>query len=162
MGFVEIFGFCLSIFGMYGVVIYFQYLLPCYIVPSISELLSNSQQILAHAVEINSFPETSEYRMDLEITALRVNSHGCEWRAIAPQASSSNFGLQFGMVSHAGFIPSLREFMQSVVLQLAIDEQRIATSQGLAGAAFPGPAADTAISTGFIAEPTPPPAAAIS
>ncbi|KAH9067661.1 hypothetical protein EDB87DRAFT_18954 [Lactarius vividus] len=80
MDFIEWLGFCLSILGTYGVVIYLRLLIPCYIIPNVSSMLNNAEQSLTHAVTIGALPEMSDYRVDLEILAnrlarMRIESH---------------------------------------------------------------------------------------
>ncbi|KAH9032566.1 hypothetical protein EDB85DRAFT_1201931 [Lactarius pseudohatsudake] len=80
MDLIEWLGFCLSILGTYGVVIYLRLLIPCYIIPNVSSMLNNAERSLAHAVTIGALPEMSDYRVDLEILAsrfarMRIESH---------------------------------------------------------------------------------------
>ncbi|KAI9465244.1 hypothetical protein BJY52DRAFT_1245983 [Lactarius psammicola] len=80
MGPIEWIGFCISIFGMYSVVICLRLILPCYIIPNVSSMLNNAGQSLAHAVTTGAIPEMSDYRVDLEILAnrfarMRIESH---------------------------------------------------------------------------------------
>lgn len=69
MAIVELLGFCVSIFGMYAVVICLRFLLPCFITPTLSSILTNAEESLAHAVATGAIPETNELRVDLEMYA---------------------------------------------------------------------------------------------
>ncbi|KAH9024289.1 hypothetical protein EDB84DRAFT_1507179 [Lactarius hengduanensis] len=47
MSFFDIFGFCVSILGMYGAVVYLRCLLPRHIIPNVSAMLHDAQDTLA-------------------------------------------------------------------------------------------------------------------
>ena len=57
----------LSVLGIYGLVLSLRYLIPCYIVPSLSARLSETQQLLSHAEAINAIPPESEHRTHLDL-----------------------------------------------------------------------------------------------
>ena len=67
MGLVELLGFCISIFGLYGVVQCLRFLLPCFIISSVSSILNNAEHSLAHAVTTGAIPAMNDYRVDLEM-----------------------------------------------------------------------------------------------
>ncbi len=66
MGLLEIFGLCIIILAVYGVVICFPCILPCYIIPNISTSLNEVEQCLTSAVTIGAIPAVSIERADLE------------------------------------------------------------------------------------------------
>ncbi len=66
MGFVGIFGLCVTVLAVCGVVICFRCLLPCYIIPNISTLLNDVEQSLTSAVTIGAIATVSKEREDLE------------------------------------------------------------------------------------------------
>ena len=79
MGFIEIFTLCITILAVYGTVICFRSLLPCYIIPNVSTLLNDVEQCLASAMETGAIPAVSEYRANLEtygtLHSLKSSSH---------------------------------------------------------------------------------------
>ncbi|KAH8983186.1 hypothetical protein EDB92DRAFT_1605835 [Lactarius akahatsu] len=81
MSFIEIFAICITFLAVYGTVIYFRCLLPCYIIPNVSTLLNDVEQCLASAAETGAIPEdVNEYRANLETLAsdlarMRLESH---------------------------------------------------------------------------------------
>lgn len=126
MGFFEIFGFCVSVLGMYGVVVCLRCLLPCHIIPNVSAMLNDAQDTLTRAVTAGAIPDISEHGLDLEryripvlppsgvvfsvvYTASRASLRGCVFRAIVLPGYSNRFGLLFNIVSPTGFIPSHRK-----------------------------------------------------
>ena len=66
MGFFDIFGFCVSVLGMYGIVIYLRGLLPRNIIPNVSAILHDAQDTLTHAVAAGAIPDISDSGTDLE------------------------------------------------------------------------------------------------
>lgn len=66
MGFFDIFGFCVSVLQMYGMVVYLRGLLPRHIIPCVSAKLDDAQDTLAHAVKAGAIPDISRYEEDLE------------------------------------------------------------------------------------------------
>ena len=67
MGFIDILSFCLSILGVYGLVLYLRYLLPHYIIPLISALLNETRQLLDSAEALSAIPLESELRNQLDL-----------------------------------------------------------------------------------------------
>lgn len=64
---VTIFGF---IFGLYGVIICLRFVVPpCFIISTVSSILSNADQALALAVASGAIPEVNQYRLHLETYA---------------------------------------------------------------------------------------------
>jgi hypothetical protein len=64
---IDAFSLCLSVLGIYGLVLSLRYLIPCYMVPLISARLNETQQLLSHAEAINAIPPESEYRTHLDL-----------------------------------------------------------------------------------------------
>jgi hypothetical protein len=69
---VELLGISVSLFGLYGVVISLRFVLPCFIMTTVSSILSNAEQALALAVASGAIPEVNEYRGHLETYAYCV------------------------------------------------------------------------------------------
>ena len=67
MPFIDILGFCLSLAGINGLILYFRYLLPCNAIPLLSTLLNETQQLLDRAEEIGTVPLQSESRTHLDL-----------------------------------------------------------------------------------------------
>lgn len=61
-GFIDILGFCLSLLGIYGLVLNFRYLLPYQFIPVLSALLTVTRQLLDNAEAIGAIPSESEIR----------------------------------------------------------------------------------------------------
>ena len=72
---IEWIGFWLTVSGMYSVIIYLRFILPCYIIPDVSSILNNAEQTLAHAVATGAIPEMSDYRVDLEMYTSCFSNH---------------------------------------------------------------------------------------
>lgn len=60
MSFIDTLNFCLSLFGLYSLVLCLCYLLPCYKIPPLSTFLDETQQLLDHAEAIGAVPQDSE------------------------------------------------------------------------------------------------------
>ena len=67
MRFVDILGFCLSILGVYGLVLYLRYLLPHYVIPLLYDLLNETRQLLGRAEALNAIPLESELKTQLDL-----------------------------------------------------------------------------------------------
>jgi len=67
MRFIDVFSFCLSILGVYGLILYLRYLLPHYIIPLLSALLNETRQLLDRAEALNAIPLESELRTQLDL-----------------------------------------------------------------------------------------------
>ena len=63
---IEILSFCLSVLGIYGLILNFRYLLPRSVIPLLSALLNETQQLLDHAEVIGAVPPQSESRTLLD------------------------------------------------------------------------------------------------
>lgn len=79
--FTDILSLFLSFLGIYGLVLYLRYLIPRCIIPSLSALLIETQQLLDRAEEINAISPESGYRAhlesyeDLQVCAANSSSH---------------------------------------------------------------------------------------
>lgn len=155
MGLIEWIGFCVSIFGMYGLVIYLRFLLPCYLIPNVWTILDNAAQSLSYAVTTGAISEMSEYRVDLEILAnqfagMRLESHRSPgflqqiWLAI-------RHGLTYRLYTLASQIDDVR-----LRVEVVTDERRLAFLQIVVSNPPPIPAGDVAIPLTHIAVPVPP------
>jgi len=69
MSFIDTLNFCLSLFGLYSLVLYLRYLLPCCKIPPLSTFLNETQQLLDHAEAIGAIPPDSEDRAHLSLLA---------------------------------------------------------------------------------------------
>jgi len=67
MRFIDILSVCLSLLGIYGLVLNFRYLLPCYIIPVLSALLTSTRQLLNNAETISAIPYESEICMHFNL-----------------------------------------------------------------------------------------------
>ena len=67
MRFIDILSFCLSILGVYGLVLYLRYLLPHYVIPLLSALLNETRQLLDSAEALSAIPLESESRNQLDL-----------------------------------------------------------------------------------------------
>ena len=66
MHFLDVFSFCLSLLGIYGLILPFRYLLPRNIIPLLSLLLDETTQLLDSAEAIGAVPLQSECRTHLD------------------------------------------------------------------------------------------------
>lgn len=73
MDFFHIFGFCVSVLQMYGVVVYLRSLLPSQIIPHVSAKLDDAQDTLTRAVKAGAIHRISKYGEDLE--RYRIHTH---------------------------------------------------------------------------------------
>ena len=113
MNSIDIPSLSLSIFGIYGLIIYLRYLIPCYAIPLLSARLKETRQFLELAEAINAVPLECEYRTNLDLyrdlslpswivlsytdAVQQTNSRPCVWRAITPGGPSSNCALLFSV-----------------------------------------------------------------
>jgi hypothetical protein len=83
---IRIFGFSLSLLGIYGRVLHIRCLLPYYIIPSLSALLNETQRLLEHAEGFGAIGPESVYRTQLEqyealfILVIALSAHGLTQR----------------------------------------------------------------------------------
>ena len=80
MDFLGVLSLCLSILGIYGLVLYLRFLLPRNVVPCVAEKLSEALEVLDHAESIGVIPQMSEYRTTLAmyeavVTACLFGAH---------------------------------------------------------------------------------------
>jgi hypothetical protein len=109
MGLIELLGFCISIFGMYCVVLCLRFLLPCSIITNVSSILNNAEQSLAHGVATGAIPLMNDYRVDLEM----YTSCFCDYMSSSSLTHSHSLASQFSRMrieSHRspGFFPQIR------------------------------------------------------
>jgi hypothetical protein len=67
MRFVEGFSLFLSLLGIYGLVLYFRFLIPRYIVQPVEDQLNDAHRLLVRAETMGAIPEASPLRVDLEM-----------------------------------------------------------------------------------------------
>jgi hypothetical protein len=70
---IEFLGISVAIFGLCVVVVSLRFVLPYFILPTVSSILSNAEQALILAVASGAIPETNEYRVHLEMYACGCN-----------------------------------------------------------------------------------------
>ena len=63
---LDVFSFCLSLLGIYGLIHPFRHLLPRNIIPLLSLLLNETTQLLDSAEVIGAVPSQSECRTHLD------------------------------------------------------------------------------------------------
>lgn len=63
---IDVISFFLSLLGVYGLVLKFRFLLPRNVVPLLSTLLNETQQLLDRAEEIGAVPPQSEFRNHID------------------------------------------------------------------------------------------------
>jgi len=122
---VEFLGICVSIFGLYGVVICLRFVLPCFIIPTVSSVLSNADQALALAVASGAIPATNVYQAHLETHAnsfarMRIESHSSP--GLFPQL---RLAVRHGLTRRLYFLASQVEAVRLEV-EMALDERRLA------------------------------------
>jgi hypothetical protein len=66
MRFLDVFSFCLSLLGIYGLILPLRYLLPRNIIPLLSLLLNETTQLLDSAEAIGAIPSQNECRAHLD------------------------------------------------------------------------------------------------
>ncbi|KAH9983548.1 hypothetical protein BJV74DRAFT_615247 [Russula compacta] len=145
MDFLSVFSLCLSILGVYGLVLYLRFLLPCNVVPCVAENLSEALQILDHAESIGAIPRASEYRTTLVIFEnqflhMRTESHR------SPRISQQLLLAVRRGLAYKLYVLSLRIEATKVEIELAVDERQLrslTTAQGAATTALPSPPANT-------------------
>jgi len=124
MRFTDILSFCFSILGLYGLVHYLRFLIPRNLLPYVSAVLTEAEDLLDRAESMGVIPQSNDYRStltlyeavvplptdrhltDLYITSLvsLINSCGFGWKAIERLEYCSNSGLLLGTVLLAGCI----------------------------------------------------------
>jgi hypothetical protein len=63
---IDILTLCLSVLGIYGLILYVRYLLPRNAIPLLSALLNETRQLLDHAEAIGAVPAQSECKTLLD------------------------------------------------------------------------------------------------
>jgi len=151
-------GFCLSLLGIYGLLLYLRYLLPRYATPSLSTLLNETLQHLRHAEVICAISPESEYKTQLdrlvnEFAMMRVESN----RA---RGTSQQFCLAVccGLTCRLYALYYRIEAIKST-LELAIDKKQLTTTQNVTGTVVASPTAASTIpvSTHVVQQTLPPP-----
>ena len=64
---IDLLGFGLSTLGVYGLILYLRYLFPHYVVPLLSALLGETQQLLHHAEALSAIPLEGKYKIQLDL-----------------------------------------------------------------------------------------------
>ncbi|KAH9983547.1 hypothetical protein BJV74DRAFT_615233 [Russula compacta] len=160
MDLLDAFSLCLSILGIYGLMLYPRFLLPRNIVPYVAERLSEALQILDRAQSIGAIPQASEYRTTLAIfenqfLRMRTESHR------SPGISQQLFlAIRRGITCKL-YVLYLRIEAAKVEIELAVDERQLRSLtmvQGAATTALPNPLTSTYLPfTPMNSVPEPPP-----
>ena len=64
---IDILSFCLSILGIYSLLLCFRYLLPRNAIPLLFTLLNETRQLFGHAEAIGAVPPQSECKTRLDL-----------------------------------------------------------------------------------------------
>jgi hypothetical protein len=67
MRFTEILSFCFSILGLYGLLYYLRFLMPCNVLPYVSAALTEAEHLLDRAESIGVIPQPNDYRSALTL-----------------------------------------------------------------------------------------------
>jgi len=139
---IDTLGFCLSLLGIYDLLLYSQYLLPRYTVPPLSVLLNETEQQLRHAEDISAIPLGSEYKTQLDrlvdqFTMMRVESNQARG---TPQ--QLRLAIQHGLTWR---LCTLRYQIAAIgsSLELAIDQHHLAIIRSTLNRVGPSPTAAT-------------------
>jgi len=138
-------GFCLSLLGIYGLLLYLRYLLPRYVIPPLSTLLNESQQLLRHAEVIGAISPESEYKAQLDrlmndFAMMRVESNhargACQqlWLAVRRGLACRLYALYYRIEA------------VKLTLELAIDKKRLDGTQTVTGTVVANPTTVSAVS----------------
>jgi len=153
--------FCLSLLGIYGLVLYLRYLLPRYAIPSLSSLLNETQQLLRHAEVLTAIPPESEYKTQLdrlvnEFVMMRVESNHARG-----SFQQLRLVVQRGLTCRLYTLYYRIEAFKST-LELAIDKQLLTTTRSATGTVVASPTAASAIpvNSHVVQQILPPPATA--
>jgi len=141
---MDILSFCLSLLGIYGLLLYLRYLLPRYAIPPLSTLLNESQQLLRDAEVIGAISPESEYKTQLdrlvnEFATMRVESNHA--RGTCQQL---RLAVRCGLTCRLYALYYRIEAVKST-LELAIDKQQLTTSQSATDTVVANPTAASAI-----------------
>jgi len=140
---IDIISFCLSLLGIYGPILLVHHLLPRKVVPLLSTLLDETQELLGRAEGIGAVPPQSEYKVRLDRSAYQfamMRTESNHARGIFRQLRIAFVGgLTYRLLSLYYQVESIKSD-----LELEVDKQRLNTESG-ARALVPGPAGATAI-----------------
>jgi hypothetical protein len=67
MRFTDILSFCFSILGLYGLVYYLRFLIPCKLLPYVSAVLTEAEHLLDRAESTGVIPCPNDYRSALTL-----------------------------------------------------------------------------------------------
>jgi hypothetical protein len=67
MQFTDILSFCFSILGLYGLVYYLRFLIPCNLLPYVSAVLTEAEHLLDRAESTGVIPRPNDYRPALTL-----------------------------------------------------------------------------------------------
>ena len=98
MWFTDILSFCFSILGLYGLVYYLRFLIPCNVLPYVSAVLTEAEHLLDRAESTGVIPRPNDHRDALtlyEVVVLLTTD-----RRLTDQRSCASEFLQIRMESH--------------------------------------------------------------
>ena len=130
MQFTNVLSLCFSIPGLYCLVYYLRFLIPRNVLPHVSVVLTQVEDLLDRAESTGVIPRPNDHRSALALyeaviplpkrkvtsliaTVITINSRGFGWRVIALLEYYSNFGLLSSTVKRASCILSRRGSWQS-------------------------------------------------
>ena len=101
MQFTDILSFCFSVLGLYGLVYYLRFFIPCNLLPYVSAVLTDAEHLLDRAESTGVIPQPNDCRSALTlyeafmphclcqwsvtsliVTVIPINSCGSGWKAI--------------------------------------------------------------------------------
>jgi len=112
MRFTDIFSFCFSILGLYGLVYYLRFLIPRNLLPYVSAVLTEAEHLLDRAESTGVIPRPNDYRSALtmyEAVAVPLPTD----RHLTDQHSYANEFLRIRMESHRA--PGILQQLQLAV-----------------------------------------------
>jgi hypothetical protein len=107
--FIDTLNLCFSLLRIRSLVLFSRSLLPRYVIPSLSSLLNETQQLLEHAEEIGAIPPENDYRALLDLceghcidgpsshaySDWQISLQLCARRAIRLKGPSSSCALRY-------------------------------------------------------------------
>jgi len=156
MRFIDVLGLCLSVLGIYGLILYLRYLLPYYVVPLLSALLNETQQLLDRAEALSAIPLESEYRTQLGLSANQLARMRMESNHAPGTFQQLRLAVQRGLTCKLFALYYRIEDVKSR-LEVALDEQQLTIAENASSTAVPSPAAVSAIPANDVIPPSLPP-----
>ena len=99
MRFTDILSFCFSILGLYDLVYYLRFLIPCNLLPYVSAVLTEAEHLLDRAESTGVIPWPNDYRSALTLYKLSCLCQRTVTSLTNPHSYSNQF-LRIRMESH--------------------------------------------------------------